>query len=159
MEASMNEHVSKARIARDMFTRPQGATMREIIAATGGPHYNELKHIRARGYTVRKVKQGNETRYFATEPQEPSYEATVTKEGQITIPREVRERLRLHAGHKVHFSVEGANRAVMVPAGTRLSDLVGILRKPKRSATIEQMDEAIRQAAADRYLRAIGKKR
>jgi hypothetical protein len=47
----------------------------------------------------------------------------------------------------------------MVPAGTRLSDLVGILRKPKRSATIEQMDEAIRQAAADRYLRAIGKKR
>ena len=133
--------------------------MREIIAATGGPQYNELKRIRARGYTVREVKDVNETRYFATAPREASFEATVTGKGQITIPREVRARLRLRAGHTVRFSVEGADRAVMVPAGPRLSDLAGLLGKPKRSATIEQMDAAIRQAAVDRYLRATGKKR
>jgi AbrB family looped-hinge helix DNA binding protein len=133
--------------------------MREIIAATGGPQYNELKRLSARGYAVRKVREGNETRYFATAPEMPSFEATVTDKGQITIPREVRDRLRLHAGHKVRFSVEGANRAVMVPVGPRLSDLAGLLGKPKRSATLEEMDAAIRQAAVDRYLRAVGKKR
>ena len=142
-----------------MFTRPGGATMREIIAATGGPQYNELKRLSARGYAIRKVKEGNETRYFATAPEMSSFEATVTEKGQITIPREIRDRLRLHAGHKVRFSVENPNRAVMVPVGSRLSDLAGILGKPKRSATLEEMDEAIRQAAVDRYLRAVGKKR
>ena len=155
----MDERVSKSKVAERLLTRPGGATMREIIAATGGPQYNELKRLAARGYAVRKVREGNETRYFVSARGTASFEATVTDKGQITIPKDVRDQLRLHAGHKVRFSVEGANRAVMIPVGTRLSDLAGMLGKPKRSATLEEMDEAIRQAAVDRYLRAVGKKR
>jgi AbrB family looped-hinge helix DNA binding protein len=155
----MDARVSRAKTTQRLLTRPGGATMREIIAATGGPQYNELKRLSARGYAVRKVKEGNETRYFVSAPEMASFEATVTDKGQITIPKHVREQLRLHAGHKVRFSVEGASRAVMIPVGTRLSDLAGMLGKPKRSATLEEMDEAIRQAAVDRYLRAVGRKR
>jgi len=83
----------------------------------------------------------------------------VTDKGQITIPLEVRERLRLRRGSKVRFVVEDGGRATIAPVETRLSDLVGLLGKPKRSATLEEMDEAIRKGAVDRYLRAVGRKR
>jgi antitoxin PrlF len=153
----MDERVSKAKLTERLLTRPDGATMRDIIAATGGPQYNELKRLAARGYAIRKVKEGNETRYFATAPETPSFEATVTNKGKVTIPRAIREQLRLRDGHKVRFAIDG-DRAVVTPIGTKLSDLVGILGKPKRSATLEEMDEAIRRHAVNRYLRAVGKK-
>lgn len=154
----MNEYVSKARIARDMYTRPEGTTMREIIAVTGGPHYNELKRLAAQGYAVRKVKEGNETRYFATPPAAPSFEATVTSKGQVTIPKEIRANLGVRAGGKLRFAIEDKNRVVVSARQSSIQDLFGILGKPPRSATLEQMDEAIRQGAVDRYLRAVGRK-
>jgi len=156
----MNEYVSKARVARNMYARPEGATMREIIAATGGPHYNELKRLGAQGYFVRKVKEGNETRYFASAPSAaPSYEATVTAKGQVTIPRAVRENLGVRPGGKVKFSIGEDNRVVVSKPGSSIQDLFGILGKPPRSATLEEMDAAIRQGAVDRFLRAVGRKR
>ena len=155
----MDERISRTKTTERLLTRTGGATMREIIAVTGGPQYNELKRLAARGYAIRKVKEGNETRYFARAPEAPSYEATMTSKGQVTLPIEVRERLRLHTGCKIRFTLESDNRAVVTPVETRLSDLVGLLGKPKRSVTLEEMDEAIRQGAVDRYLRAVGKKR
>lgn len=157
----MDEQTNKAKLAAQMFTRPGGATMREVIAATGGPQYNKLKQLEALGYAVRKVKGGGETRYFVQAPEHATFSATVTAKGQVTIPRPVRERLHLRNGHRIEFTVEGDNRAVIRPAASRLSDLAGMLGKPKRklTLTLEKMDEAIRQAAVDRYLRAIGGRR
>jgi AbrB family looped-hinge helix DNA binding protein len=155
----MDERLPKSRITERLLTQPTGATMREIMAVTGGPQYNELKRLAARGYTIRKVKDGNETRYFAAPPAAPSFEATVTSKGQVTIPKEVRERLGARAGRKVRFAVENGDRVVITPIATKLSDLAGMLGKPRRSATLEQMDEAIGRAIIDRYLRAVGKKR
>jgi AbrB family looped-hinge helix DNA binding protein len=155
----MNEHVPGAKLAERLLTRPDGATMDEIVAAAGGPQYNVLRKLEARGYRIRKVKEGRTTRYFATPPEAPSFEATVTSKGQVTIPQEVRERLRLRSGHKLRFAIENGNRAVITPVSTRLGDLAGILGKPKRTATLEEMDEAIRNAAVERYLRAVGGKK
>lgn len=155
----MDERLPKTKITERLLTRTTGATMREIIAATGGPQYNELKRLAARGYAIRKLKDGNETRYFGAPPTAPSFEATVTSKGQVTIPKEVRERLGARAGRKVRFAVENGDRVVITPVATKLSDLAGMLGKPRRSATLEQMDEAIGRAIIDRYLRAVGKKR
>lgn len=155
----MDRRASKAETTERLLTRSEGATMRDIIAATGGPQYNELKRLAARGYAINKVKEGNETRYFARAPDAPTFEATVTDKGQVTIPAEVRKRLRLRAGQKIRFTPENDNRATITPVQTRLSDLAGLLGKPKRSVTLEEMDEAIRQGAVDRYLRAVGRKR
>jgi antitoxin PrlF len=155
----MNAPVSKSRIARDMYTRREGATMREIIAATGGPHYNELKRLRALGYAVRKVKEGNETRYFATPPATPAFEATLTSKGQVTLPKEIRERLNVRTGSKLSFAVEDGDRVVVSARPSSIQDLFGILGKPPRSATLEEMDEGIRRAVVDKYLRAVGRKR
>lgn len=151
----MQENLPGTKLAERLVTQPNGATMAEIIAATGGPQYNALRRLEARGYRLRKVKEGKETRYFAEAPALPSYEATVTSKGQVTLPKEVREHLRVREGGKVRFSIEAGDRVVVTRGGLRLSDLFGILGKPRRSATLEEMDEAVRQGAVQRYLRSV----
>jgi antitoxin PrlF len=146
------------KIAEHLMTRPDGATMDEIVAATGGPQYNVLRRLEGQGYRIRKVKEGRATRYFAEAPERPFYEAAVTDKGQVTIPKEIRQRLNLRAGTRIRFSIEDG-KIVVSRAGTKLADLFGILGKPPRSATLEQMDQTVRDAAVARYRRAVGKKR
>ena len=130
------------KIAEQLLVRPHGATMDEIIAATGGPQYNVLKKLE------------RSTRYFASPPGEPCFEATVTSQGQVTIPKEVREHLKLRSGQKVRFVLKGDGRVEIAPKSHSITDLFGILGKPPRSATIEEMDEAIGRGAVERYLRS-----
>jgi AbrB family looped-hinge helix DNA binding protein len=155
----MTERAPGTKLAERMLTQPAGATMAEIIAAAGGPQYNLLKKLEARGYSISKVKEGKETRYFAEPPARQSFEVTMTSKGQVTIPQEIRNRLRLRRGQKLQFTVEDRNRIAITPVFTRLSDLAGILPAPKRTVTLEEMDEAIRNSAAGRFLRAVGRKR
>jgi AbrB family looped-hinge helix DNA binding protein len=75
--------------------------------------------------------------------------ATVTSKGQVTIPKQIRERLRLKKGARVRFS-ENADGSVTLRAGSRsIFDMVGVL-KPRhgRHVTVEEMNEAIRRSAA-----------
>ena len=69
--------------------------------------------------------------------------ASVTSKGQITIPRAIREQLKLSTGDRVDFVVEGGN--VILRAGTvDVRQLRGLLRRPGRKAvTLEEMDAAI----------------
>jgi len=150
----MDERIPRTKVAERLWTRPAGATMREIIAATGGPQYNELKKLEGRGYIIRKVKKGNETRYFASPPAATSYEATVTSKGQVTIPKEIRDHLGVRAGGKLRFTSDADGRVVVTPAMLSIRRLFGILGKPPRRATLEEMDEAIRRGAVQRYLRS-----
>src|SRR5437879_5025414 len=129
----MEPHRSGTRIAEDMFSRPEGATMDDVRQATGGPQYNVLASLEARGFRVRRVKEGRRTRYFAISPAEPSFEAKVTSQGQVTVPKEIRERLKLRPGGKVEFVVEKSGRVAMVAKRSSILDLVGILPKPKRT--------------------------
>jgi antitoxin PrlF len=155
----MNKHIPGSKLAEQLLIKPGGATMAEIIAAAGGPQYNVLKKLEAQGYSVRKVKEGKETRYFAELPAKQSFEAVMTSKGQVTIPQEVRNRLRLQRGQKLQFTIEDRNRVVITPAFTRLRDLAGILPAPRRSVTLDEMDEAIRKSASGRFLQAIGRNR
>jgi AbrB family looped-hinge helix DNA binding protein len=152
------EDTPGTKLAEQLMTRPDGATMDEIVAATGGPQYNVLKRLERGGYRIRKVKEGKATRYFATPPADPSYIATLTTKGQVTVPQEVRERLRLGSGQQLKFTIDNGSRIVVTPLYRRLSELAGILPKPKRTVTLEDMDKAVRQAAVDRYARAVGRK-
>jgi AbrB family looped-hinge helix DNA binding protein len=153
----MNQHVPGTKVAERLLTQPEGATMAEIIVATGGPQYNVLKSLEARGYRIRKVKEGRETRYFADPPVALSLEATMTSKGQLTIPQEVRKQLRLRSGQAVRFTIR-EGRAEISPVYNRLSELAGILPKPKRTITLDEMDDEIRQSVVNRYLRAVGRK-
>lgn len=75
--------------------------------------------------------------------------ATLTSKGQITLPKAVRDRLRLHTGDLVDFVIDD-DGDVRVRAGRfDARDLRGLLRKPGRKAiSLEAMDDAIRAARA-----------
>src|SRR5262249_42945015 len=140
--------------AERLMARPEGATMDEIVAATGGPQYNVIKRLENRGYRIRKAQEGKTTRYFAMPPASPSYEATVTGKGQVTIPKEVRDHLGARPGGKLRFVMKSGNRVEITPVELSIQRLFGILGKPPRPATLEEMDEGIRRAVVAKYLRS-----
>ena len=75
--------------------------------------------------------------------------ATVTSKGQITLPKEVRERHHLKPGDSVEF-IEQDGRTWLRPRNLRAVDLAGMVHRPGMKAlTIEEMDEAIGDAIAE----------
>ena len=155
----MNEHLPGSKIAERMFARAQGATMAEIIAATGGPQYNVLKRLEARGHKVRKIREGRETRYFVKPPANAATEISVSPKGQLTLPKELREQLGVTRGGTLRVGMEEDGRAFVARAPLRITRLAGVLGKAKRHVSLKEMDEIIAQAAVARYLRAVGKKK
>jgi antitoxin PrlF len=74
--------------------------------------------------------------------------ATLTTKGQITIPVEIRKELGLNAGDQVSFRRNDKTGRYEIVPRIPLMSLLGALGKPKRSATIEEMNEAIHKRAA-----------
>jgi AbrB family looped-hinge helix DNA binding protein len=79
-------------------------------------------------------------------------EATMTSKGQITVPKEIRMKLRLKPGDRVRFVIEADGKVRLWPAKRDITSLRGILPKPKRVASIEEMEESIRARAVARFL-------
>ncbi len=156
----MNEHLPGTKIAERMFARAEGATMAEIIAATGGPQYNVLKRLEAKGHAVRKIREGRETRYFVKPPANPVYELCVNDKGQVTLPKGLREEMQVYVGQKLEAEMENGNVVIKKKAKS-IRDMIGILGPPPngKHLTLKEIDEAIAQGAVERYLRAIGKKK
>ena len=73
--------------------------------------------------------------------------ATLTSKGQLTLPRRVREHLRVQTGDAVDFII-GADGEVRVRAGeVEIADLKGLLRQGgRRPVSVEEMDSAISRA-------------
>ena len=148
-----------SKLAERLLMRPSGATMDELIAATGGPQYNLLKRLEGRGYTLRRTREGRGTRYFATPPARPSFELTVSSKGQVTLPKALREHLGVERGGTLRYTLQEDGRTFVDAPKVPLQDLFGMLGKPKRRLTLEQIDEEIANAAAARFRRAIGRGR
>jgi len=74
--------------------------------------------------------------------------ATLTSKGQTTIPKAVREYLRLRPGDRMEFILEGNGRVVLVPALVDVRELEGILPPPRKPVTIEKMRKVIRKRGA-----------
>jgi len=68
----------------------------------------------------------------------------MTGKGQVTIPQSIREQLHLGNGSRLEFVIKG-NTVIMMPINNKLSDLYGILPKPKRTLSIEEMNELIKK--------------
>lgn len=77
--------------------------------------------------------------------------ATLTSKGQTTIPKKVREHLKLSAGDKLDFVIESAGRVVIGPAKLDVRELKGLLkRRDGKVLSIEQINAAIARGAAGR---------
>lgn len=78
--------------------------------------------------------------------------STLTSKGQITLPQQVRKTLGLSVGDKVDF-VEDAGGYRLVPLHNDIRKLKGrFAGRVKRSVSLEEMDQAIAEAVAERNL-------
>ncbi|TAM78175.1 AbrB/MazE/SpoVT family DNA-binding domain-containing protein [bacterium] len=75
--------------------------------------------------------------------------STLTSKGQMTLPKEVRDRFNLKAGDKLSVTVED-DRIVLAPVTLDFNDLTKILPRPEKTLSIEEIDRAIRRRAAAR---------
>jgi AbrB family looped-hinge helix DNA binding protein len=81
-------------------------------------------------YDIRNRKEG----CHMSEP------TTISSKGQVTVPRDVRERLGLQAGDKIAWSMLSNGTIVLRPKTRRLADLVGILTQPGQpSVPVDEM--------------------
>jgi AbrB family looped-hinge helix DNA binding protein len=76
--------------------------------------------------------------------------ATLTSKGQITLPKVVRERLGVEAGDKVEFVETEPGVFKMIAATRDVRDLKGVIPKPAKPVTIEQMGRAIARTGGQR---------
>jgi AbrB family looped-hinge helix DNA binding protein len=79
--------------------------------------------------------------------------ASLSSKGQLTIPAEVRADLQLHAGDRVSFerAEDGSYRIRAVKRD--IMRLAGILKHDGPPVSVEAMNAAIADAAAERFRR------
>jgi antitoxin PrlF len=86
--------------------------------------------------------------------------ATLTSKGQITLPKEIRERLGLDAGSMLDFQILADNTITarqVLPDARRIR---GLLKSPHaRPLTVEQMDEAVSKLLRDKHAPARGSRK
>lgn len=84
-----------------------------------------------------------------------SYIGKMTSKGQTTVPKEVREYLGLSEGAQVEWIMEDG-KATVRPRTLRAVDLAGFLGpSPVGPVSVEDMNDAIAEAAAERFKRAV----
>jgi len=72
--------------------------------------------------------------------------ATLTSKGQITIPKEIRDRLMLHSGDKLDFQLTAQGEVLLKPVTRHVDEVFGRLSKPgQKTLTPAEMDAAIQQ--------------
>jgi len=76
--------------------------------------------------------------------------ATLTAKGQVTIPAEVRKRMGLDTGDRIEFVELESGRFLIMPAIDDVRSLKGLLRKPGRKVSIEDMNDAVRRRGSGR---------
>ncbi|RYE50734.1 MAG: AbrB/MazE/SpoVT family DNA-binding domain-containing protein [Hyphomicrobiales bacterium] len=79
---------------------------------------------------------------------------TMTSKGQLTVPKEVRDRLNLSVGTRFYV-MERNGHVVAIPKNKSLSDLAGLLGSPPNGAklSVEDMNDAVAEAVAEDHQR------
>ncbi|MDZ7760651.1 MAG: AbrB/MazE/SpoVT family DNA-binding domain-containing protein [Desulfovermiculus sp.] len=70
--------------------------------------------------------------------------ATVTSKGQITIPKSIRDDMKIQEGDKLDFSLNEEGDIIISLVKKKVDDVFGLLYRPEQTPiTMEEMDEAI----------------
>ena len=76
--------------------------------------------------------------------------STITGKGQTSIPVKVLRHLKLKRGDKVQYFIDAEGHVMLLPASRPIGDLEGMLAKPERARTIEEMNAGIAKGARER---------
>ncbi|MBX3131092.1 MAG: type II toxin-antitoxin system PrlF family antitoxin [Polyangiaceae bacterium] len=79
-------------------------------------------------------------------------ESAITAKGQATIPKEIREYLKLKPGDRVKFFKHPNGTVVLLPK-LPASAMRGMLGRKGRAVTLEEMNEAVAGGALDKARR------
>ena len=72
--------------------------------------------------------------------------STLTSKGQTTIPKDVRNHLKLRTGDQIDFVIEPDGSVVIRPATVHVRELKGILhRKGMKALSVKAMNAAVRK--------------
>ena len=72
--------------------------------------------------------------------------AKITSKGQVTIPKAVRDSLKVYAGDKIEFVITEEGQALIRPITKKVDDVYGRLYKPDRKPiSIEKMNAGVRK--------------
>jgi len=74
-------------------------------------------------------------------------QATLTSKGQMTFPKAIRDQLGLEAGDKLEFTILENGQLLIIPKKSSVKALKGMLPKPQKAVTLEEMESAIAQGA------------
>ena len=66
--------------------------------------------------------------------------AKITSKGQLVVPKPIRQHLSLQKGDSVDFVIQEDGEVVMRPATGDVRELKGILPKPRKAVSLEEMD-------------------
>lgn len=78
------------------------------------------------------------------------FSTVVTDTGQITLPTEIREYLKLASGSRIEFVIDEDGQVKILPLNVAVETLSGILHRPGiQKVTLADMDAAIAEGAND----------
>jgi len=69
---------------------------------------------------------------------------TITSKGQVTIPKAIRNKLHLKTGDKLEFVLH-QNSVEFIPISGSVRDLKGMVARPDKAVSLDEMDRAIRE--------------
>lgn len=78
--------------------------------------------------------------------------ATITTKGQVTIPKNVRDSLKLKSGDKIEIIIAENREAIIRPISKSVDDIFGMLKKEnQKTISVEEMNAAVSQRMKDKY--------
>ena len=73
---------------------------------------------------------------------------TLTSKGQVTLPKKIRTRLRLHSGDKLDFFVRDDKHIEIIPLKEPPEHLKGMLSKTNIAVSVDDMNTAIAEGVS-----------
>lgn len=78
--------------------------------------------------------------------------ATLTTKGQVTIPKAIRESLKLNFGDKIEIILTEKREAIIRPVSMKVDDVFRRLHKTGRKAvSLDEMEKAIKNRLRDKF--------
>lgn len=79
--------------------------------------------------------------------------ATLTTKGQVTIPKKIRESLKLHTGDKIEFSLTAKGEAIIRPISKKVDEIFCKLHKTGRKpVSLEDIDNAVKNRIKSKFV-------
>ncbi len=78
--------------------------------------------------------------------------ATLTTKGQVTIPKAIRDSLKLSTGDKIEIVVTDKREAIIRPVSKKVDEIFCKLHKPgTKAVSLEEMEDAVRNRMRDKF--------